>query len=158
LKILNRQIVGDHTLVLLNFQAVLRKSTSNICEDWFVVSDDHNRLYLKQTFIQDHALSQFVSLRAKDKPPHRVADVAASSFSSREPVLSDGATASFLSSQPHREACPGVRRMARAEAANNERDRVTRYVSLHPVSGYLLQRKAMPPLSPHWKRDHRGRN
>ncbi len=151
LKVVERTFENDIESVRLQFQAYGKKASSCTCEDWFVVTKDHDRLYLNQAFVKQHALADFVS----EKPVTETAVVCSApqsngDFSYREPSLYDGASVAFLSSnKPRRAEGPNRLKPHYSKRASNQS-----FVSFHPVSGYRLTREAMPPLSPHWKRDH----
>jgi hypothetical protein len=79
--------------------------------------------------------------------------------SCREPVLTDGVTNNFLASAnvPISARSDSLMRRSvrhRAQVAEMKTDPEVTFVSRHPVSKYFLKRRAEPPLSPHWKRDH----
>ena len=78
-------------------------------------------------------------------------------FSERLPAVADGITNRFLSAARcdiSRDYGPGRRVISNRGAAKAQQSSPLRFVSKHPVSGYVLKRNAEPPLSPHWKRDH----
>jgi len=85
------------------------------------------------------------------------------SINSRHPVIADGVSNHLIvtlggavPSRVNRETEQTEFMHHEAREALAAAERATRFVSKHPVSKYLLKRRAEPPLSEHWRHDHQN--
>lgn len=142
----------------------------------FCLSRDDNkakRIFHQSWFIVDSSLSNGCIITpdlatdlgfAFDSKPAPVSDTHATpvpSFGARDPAVADGLTNQFFVNQglavPDRDEKVKLRALNhRAAVAAMSSTDAERFVSKHPISKYELKRRAEPPLSPHWKHDHRN--